>query len=88
MPLINQEAINFLTKCVWAKSPNIFTPDKLRPKNLPTNFDYEQLAMPMVHPTTGKTISSYKKLMHDPATVGSMAQGNNEPIKKELVPSL
>jgi hypothetical protein len=22
----------------------------------------------MVHPVTGKTISSYKKLMHDPAT--------------------
>jgi hypothetical protein len=40
----------------------------------------------MVHPTTGETISSYKKLMHDPTTeeiwqtafgkdFGSMAQG-------------
>ncbi len=47
----------------------------------------------MVHPTTGKTISSYKKLMHDPATVeiwqtafgkdfGSMAQGNNKTGQK------
>ncbi len=55
--------------------------------------------MPMVHPTTGETISSYKKLMHDPATVeiwqtafskdfGSIAQGNNKPVKKELIPSL
>jgi hypothetical protein len=41
----------------------------------------------MVHPVTGETISSYKKLMHDPATAeiwqttfgkdfGSMAQGD------------
>jgi hypothetical protein len=47
----------------------------------------------MVHPITGKTISSYKKLMHDPATAeiwqtafgkdfGSMAQGNNKTSQK------
>ena len=57
------------------------------------NFVYEQLATPMVHLTTGKTISSYKKLMHDPATAeiwqtafgkdfGSMAQGNNKTGQK------
>jgi hypothetical protein len=45
--------------------------------------------MPMVHPTTGETISSYKRLMHNLATVetwqmafgkdfGGMAQGNNK----------
>ncbi len=45
--------------------------------------------MPMVHPTTGETITSYKKLMHDPPTrdiwqtafgkdFGGMAQGNNK----------
>jgi hypothetical protein len=45
--------------------------------------------MPMVHPTTGKTISSYKQLMHDSVTpdswqtafgkdFGSMCQGDNE----------
>jgi hypothetical protein len=78
---------------VWVKSPNIFTPDKLRPKNLPTNFVYEQLATPMVHPATGETISSNKKLMHDPATAeiwqtafgkdfGSMAQGDNKTGQK------
>jgi hypothetical protein len=91
--LISQEAINLLTECMWAKSPNIFTPDKLQPKNSPMNFVYEQLATPMVHLTTGKTISSYKKLMHDPATAeilqtafgkdfGSMAQGNNKTGQK------
>jgi hypothetical protein len=50
-------------------------------------FVTNQVAMPMVHPTTGETISSYKKLMHDLATskirqtafgkdLGGMAQGN------------
>jgi hypothetical protein len=46
----------------------------------------------MVHPTMGKTISSYKKLMNDPATAeiwqtafgkdfGGMVQGCNKPDK-------
>jgi hypothetical protein len=30
--------------------------------------DIEHYANPMVHPITGRTISSYKKLMHNPAT--------------------
>ncbi len=57
------------------------------------NFVYKQLTMLMVHPTTGETISSYKKLTHDPATAeiwqtafakdfGSMAQGNNKTSQK------
>jgi hypothetical protein len=29
---------------------------------------FEHFASPMVHPMTGETISSYKKLMHNPAT--------------------
>jgi hypothetical protein len=75
------------------KVSKIFTPDKLGPKNLPKNFDYKQLAMLMVHLTMGQTISSYKKLMHDPTTkiwqtafgkdFGSMAQGNNKTCQKE-----
>jgi hypothetical protein len=47
----------------------------------------------MVHPVTGKTISSYKKLMNDPATAeiwqtifgkdfGGMAQGCNKTGQK------
>jgi hypothetical protein len=89
-PLISsQEAINFLTECVGATSPNIFTPTKICPKTMPTCLNFEQVAMPMVHPTTGKTISSYKRLMHDPAMAvtwqtafgkdfGSMAQGDTK----------
>ncbi len=49
--------------------------------------------MSMVHPKSGDTISSYKKLMHNPATVekwptafgkdfGGMAQGNNKTGQK------
>ncbi len=29
---------------------------------------FEHFACPMVHPITGKTISSYKRFMHDPVT--------------------
>jgi hypothetical protein len=47
----------------------------------------------MVHPITGETISSYKKLMHDPATAEiwqtafgkdfeGMAQGDNKTSQK------
>ena len=54
---------------------------------------FEHFACPMVHPVTGETISSYKKLMHDPATVkswqtavgkdfGGMAQGDNKTGQK------
>jgi hypothetical protein len=43
------------------------------PKNLeqhspPSSLDLQQIPMPMIHPTTGKTISSYKRLMSDQAT--------------------
>ena len=58
--LISQEAINFLTNCIWSHSPDIFTPNKLKPTHAPSCLDYKQVAMPMVHPTTGETISSYK----------------------------
>jgi hypothetical protein len=50
---------------------------------------FEHFASPMVHPITGETISSYKKLMNNPATAeiwqttfgkdfGGMAQGDNK----------
>ncbi len=58
---------------------------------LPVHF--EHYANPMVHPVTGETISSYKKLMNDPATAevwqtafgkdfGGMAQGDNKTGQK------
>jgi hypothetical protein len=49
----------------------------------------------MVHPKTGETISSYKRLMHDPAMAevwqtafgkdfGGMAQGDEKKVRKGL----
>jgi hypothetical protein len=57
------------------------------PTLAPTCLNHEQVAMPMMHPITGETISSYKRLMHDPATAetwktafrkdfGGMVQGD------------
>jgi hypothetical protein len=66
--IISQEVIKYLTKCVWANLPDICTPAKLKAKSAPSCLDFAQVAMPMVHPTTGKTINSYKCLMQDPAT--------------------
>jgi hypothetical protein len=90
---ISQEAINFLTKCIWANLPDLCTPTKLKDKSAPSCLDFAQVAKPMVHPTTGETISSYKRLMHDPATAevwqmvfckdfGDMAQGDNKTGQK------
>jgi hypothetical protein len=50
--------------------------------------DFEHFVMPMIHPVTGETISSYKTLMNDSATAeiwmtafgkdfGGMCQGND-----------
>jgi hypothetical protein len=92
--MISQEAIHFLTKCVWEKSPDLYTPAKLWPNYGTTStFDYQQVAMPMVHPTTGETIRSYKRLMHDPDTAetrqtafgkgfGGMVQGDKKTGQK------
>jgi hypothetical protein len=86
-------AINYLTECIWAKSPIIFTPKKLMPASTPTCLDYEQVVMPMVHPITCKTISNHKRLMKDSTTAetwqmvfgkdfGGMAQGNQKTGQK------
>ena len=58
---------------------------------IPVHF--EHCTNPMVHPVTGETILSYKKLMNDPATAkvwqtafgkdfGGMAQGDNKTGQK------
>jgi hypothetical protein len=55
--------------------------------------NFAHFALPMVHPTTGETISSYKRLMNDPETAkvwqtafgkdfGGMAQGDNKTGQK------
>ncbi len=71
-------------------APKIFTPrhfvHKVYEDHIP---NYAQFASPMVHPTTGETITSYKQLMNDPDTAeiwktafgkdfGGMAQGDKK----------
>jgi hypothetical protein len=87
--LASQEAIAFLTECVWANALDIAPPTQPKATTIPSCLDLQQIALPMVHPTTGETISSYKRLMHDPATsdtwqtafgkdFGGMEQGDNK----------
>jgi hypothetical protein len=86
--LVTQHVLNALT-CYKRNHINLaFTPTALLPpvvKNAPLHIKH--FALPMVHPVTGETISSNKKLMHDPATAeiwqtafgkdfGGMAQGD------------
>jgi hypothetical protein len=86
-------------KCMWTKSLDICTPKKLMPAAMPTCLDFKQVAMPMVHPVTGKTISSYKWPIKDPTTAkmcqtafgkdfGGMAQDNTRQGNSRLTPFL
>ncbi len=67
--MVTRQAINVLTIQEEVAANNEFTPKclmKHMKKSVPLMF--EHFASPMVHPIMGKTISSYKKLMNDPAT--------------------
>jgi hypothetical protein len=93
--MVTKQAINVLTIQEQVTTERIFKPNALMQfmmmKNGPTKF--EHYANPMVHPTTGETISSYKQLMNDPETAetwqtafekdfGVMAQGDNKTGQK------
>jgi len=67
--LISQHALNALTMKEALYAPPIFAQWNYEHHNFVKNVpNYANFASPMVHPTTGETISSYKRLMHDPAT--------------------
>jgi hypothetical protein len=92
--IVTRQAINVLTIHEEANANTKFTPRclmKHTKKGLPVMF--EHFASSMVHPITGITISSYKKLVNDPATAevwqtafgkefGGMAQGDNKTGQK------
>jgi hypothetical protein len=76
--------------------PTAFSPSHL---TMPAVVDkipnYAHYASPMVHPTTGETITSYKRLMNNPETAevwqtafgkdfGGMAQGNDKTGQKGM----
>jgi hypothetical protein len=94
--IVTQQAINALTIQEQVSMDTTFIPNALRKHHVqqaaPT---LEHYANPMVHPITGKTISSYKKLMKDPAIAEvwqtafekefrGMAQGDNKTGQKGM----
>ena len=64
--IVTRHAVNLLTLQEEALFSTIHTPCVLKHAKVPINF--EHYVNPMVHPVTGRTISSYKNLMHNPAT--------------------
>jgi hypothetical protein len=84
--------INVLTLVEQASMSMTHTPHALmKYAKMPINF--EHYANLMVNPVTGTTISSYKKLLHNPATAkvwqmafgrdfGRIAQGDNKTGQK------
>ena len=92
--IVTQQALNVMTIQEKVANNAAFTPHSLQligGTHRPMKF--EHYANPMVHPITGVTISSYKKLMHDPATAevwqtafgkdfGGMCQGDNKTGQK------
>ena len=86
--IISQEAINLLLLDDIDNGTTPYIPIKLLPTTA-TTTNFEHYAMPMVHPVTSETISSYKKLMKDPVTAetwqtafgkdfGGMCQGDDK----------
>ena len=90
--LISQRALNTMTMREALTPPMAFTPQNLIPMEFnDTVQNFAHFASPMVHPTTGETISSYKRLMNETAKVwqtafgkdfGGMAQGDDKTGQK------
>jgi hypothetical protein len=92
--IVMQQAINALTIKEKATFKAMFTPhDLMQHAVLPFAHHFEHDANPMVYPMAVETISSYKKLMHNPTTAeiwqtmfgkgfGDMAQGDNKTSQK------
>jgi hypothetical protein len=92
--IVTCHAINALMATKLKLCHDIFTPNCLSINPMVTlSVQPEHFACPMVHPVTGETISSYKKLMNDPSTAemgqtafgkdfGGMSQGNNKTGQK------
>jgi hypothetical protein len=92
--LISQSALSAMTMQEALTISLPFTPQKLAPPTYTDSTNCAHFAAPMIHPTTGEIISSYKRLMHDPATAevwqtdfgkdfGGMAQGDCKTGQKE-----
>ena len=86
--LVSQQALTVMMMNKTFDPLQAFTPRVLAsPAPTSPSINFEHYANPMAHPVTGKTISSYFKIMNDPATAevwqtafgkdfGGMAQGD------------
>ena len=70
--MISQEAINFVTANVHGIDNDIWTPDVFLTADTSLSHgtsnhdaDLEHFCTPVVHPETGETLTSYKKLQRD-----------------------
>ena len=78
--LISQQALNAMTMPESIKAPVVFTPRHFVCKAYKDHIpNYAHFTSPMVHPQTGETITSYKRLMNDPETaeIWQMAFGKD-----------
>ena len=93
--MISQEAINFVTESVHGTNMDIWTPEVFMTADTSSSHgtsnhdaDLEHFCAPVVHPETGETITSYKKLQRNPVMkkiwtkafgkeFGSLAQGDD-----------
>jgi hypothetical protein len=92
--IVTQQAIDVLTIQEKVEIRASFIPIALQKHHIQQVApNLKHYANPMVHPITGETISSYKRLMKDPATAeiwqtafgkefGGMAQGDNKTGQK------
>jgi hypothetical protein len=91
--MVTQQAINAHTCHEWEQLNLAFTPVLLPSVVEDGPSHVKHFALPVVPPVTGNTISSYKKMMHTPATsdlwqtvfgndFGGMAQGDHKTSQK------
>jgi hypothetical protein len=69
MHIISKTALDAMTVKVALYVPQAFTHHAFTtPEFIDHVPNYAYYASPMIHPVTGKTIFSYKRLMHNPET--------------------
>ena len=76
--IVSPEAVHFLTAKIYLEVDEAWLPDDFIVAQLAQrnhdgsnigNVDIEHVCTPVVHPVTGETITSYKKLANDPIHV-------------------
>jgi hypothetical protein len=92
--LVNQQVLHAMTMKEALYALDVFPPNNITHKSYKSMVpNYAHFASPMVHPSTGETITSYKQSIHNKATAevwqttfgkdfGGMAQGDDKTGQK------